>query len=355
MDTENSLLMEITNKKELKQLESVCKKFDITIKRVYKVRSAYKVIDYSNKIYCVKRSKNGRRKVLNSYRLTEDLYFQGFLNTPRYIKTTKGNVYIKHKNDIFSVTEWVNGRECDFRNFDEAIESVKLLAKFHVSTSRMDHRNYKITNNLKNWPRLYKKSIEDLEVFKHKINKKILKTEFDYRYYNEIDKFISIALTSLNLLNITPYYKISRDAEDNKTICHDSFYYQNILKTFDDYYLIDLNSVIIDLRVNDLGKFIRRLMYKTDYAWDFRKAQKLIEEYSVYNPLSKEELQIMLSLIYFPYKFWKIGKKRYIKHKNWTEEKYNRRLDKILLYKESKIRFFKEYINYLEQINNTMR
>lgn len=40
------------------------------------------------------------------------------------------------------------------------------------------------------------------------------------------------------------------------------FYYQNIIKKGREYYIIDLDNIIIDLQVNDLGKYIRRLMNK---------------------------------------------------------------------------------------------
>ncbi|EFG86108.1 spore coat protein, CotS family [Clostridium carboxidivorans P7] len=160
-------------------------------------------------------------------------------------------------------------------------------------------------------------------------------------YSSYLDNIYHRAMTSLNFLNTSDYYKLSRQAEKNKTICHDSFYYQNIIKKNNQYYIIDLDSIIIDLHVNDLGKLIRRLMFKGSYEWDFQKAKTLIEAYNEVNKLEKNELEVMLALIVFPHKFWKLGRKRYIKYKNWDENKYIHKLNRLMKYNDMQNKFWK--------------
>ena len=103
--------------------------------------------------------------------------------------------------------------------------------------------------------------------------------------------------------------------------------------------MTDLDSITIDIHLNDLGNLIRRLMSKRSYKWDFNKAKILIEAYSSINKLDKNELEVMLALIIFPYKFWKLGKKRYIKHKDWDESKYMYKLTRLIRYTPCKINF----------------
>ena len=50
----------------------------------------------------------------------------------------------------------------------------------------------------------------------------------------------------------------------------------------DNCYIIDLDSIIIDLQINDLGKVIRRLTYKTEYQWDFGKTLLIMNAYETY-------------------------------------------------------------------------
>ncbi|MEL7596944.1 MAG: hypothetical protein AAGU01_01940 [Clostridiaceae bacterium] len=89
-------------------------------------------------------------------------------------------------------------------------------------------------------------------------------------------------------------------------------------------------------------------MSKSDYKWDFEKAKKIIDGYNSINRLTKEELKVMLALIIFPHKFWKLGRKRYIKHKNWSEQRYNHKLNKVIYNAELQQKFLEDYLHYLE-------
>ncbi len=101
-----------------------------------------------------------------------------------------------------------------------------------------------------------------MDRFRNNIENKKIKNEFDITYKEHIDSFYERAMVALSFLNKSDYYKLSKDAQKNKSLCHHSFYYQNIIKKGTEYYIIDLDSIIIDLQVNDLGKYIRRLMTK---------------------------------------------------------------------------------------------
>ena len=48
----------------------------------------------------------------------------------------------------------------------------------------------------------------------------------------------------------------------------------------------------------------------------------------------------MLALIIFPHKFWKLGQKRYMKQKKWSETKYLHKLNKITCHNETQEKFF---------------
>lgn len=340
----------VLSNRELEVVKEVCAKYGVNAQSIVKIRSVYKVKYDKNKSICLKRMKHGKKTVIRGNRLVEALNSNGFYNTEKYFRTLNGNLYIKYKKFIFYATEWIEGSECNFDDLEEACSCVKLLAEFHISTNKFGKKNFNIYNNLKNWPDIFKDDLRELEKFKNVINKKILKSEFDITYLKNVDKFLDRGLMAMNILSTSSYYKISKKASHNKTICHDSFYYQNIIKKNGVYYLIDLDSIIIDLQINDLGKLIRRLMYKGAYKWDFEKAKKLIEAYTEINPLSKEELEVMLSLIIFPHKFWKLGKKRYCKHKNWSEKKYMHKLNKLIKYSDIQHVFVEKYFEYLNKI-----
>lgn len=337
-----------TAEKEL--VLNVLTNYDFNIIQFTKVRSVYKV-ETTSGIICLKRMKRGSYKAKNGSILVRELLDNGFDNTAKYFTTKKGYNYVKKKKNIFYVTEWIDGKECDLDVIEEACNCTELLAKFHLACSGVNSKNLAIRNNLKNWPKIFKSNLYDLEKFMKIIKNKRVKSEFDMAYYDYIESYYHRGTVALNFLNTSEYYKLSKAASEKKTICHDSFYYQNIIKKENQYYIVDLDSILIDLHVNDLGKLIRRLMYNREYQWDFFKAKKIIDSYCSINPLTNSEIEVMLALIVFPHKFWKLGKKRYLKNKNWNEAKYVRKLSKIVHYNEMQDKFLCDYLSFLKSLD----
>lgn len=332
--------------KEYIMIVHVLEKYNMKPYKISKSRSAYKVVNSDNQAICLKRMKHGEVKVKNGYMLVNNLSQVNFHNTARYFKTVNDNFYVRYGKYILYVTEWLDGEECLLDNLDEAVNCSKLLADFHLSTRKIDTSCFRLRNNLKNLPKEFYNNLINIEGFRNSIDNKRIKNEFDSLYLRYLDIFYSIGLTALNILNNSCYYLLSKDADMHNTICHDSFYYQNIIKVQNSYFIIDLDSIVKDLQVIDLGKFVRRLMYKNSYQWNFDRAKYIIEAYSSVNTLSIQELEVMLAVIVFPHKFWKLGKKRYIKQKGWSEKKYLSKLHRIIKYTEQQRSFLDQYIKY---------
>lgn len=347
MEATNYRYLQEPSEKEKSIIDKVLEQYDFQSTGYSKARSAYKIETTCGSI-CLKRIKHGRHKPNNGIILVEELTKRDFYNIAKYYRTKNGRGYVRYKKMIFYATEWIDGEESDLNNILEAVNCVKLLAKFHIAANNINTKNLKIKNNLINWPKKFNENISDLENFQRIIERKRIRSEFDSIYSSHIESFYYRGMIALNFLNTSDYYRLSREASKNKSICHDSFYYQNIIKKDDKYYIIDLDSIMIDLHINDLGKLIRRLMFKKSYQWNFEKAKMLIEAYSAVNKLSKSELEVMLALIIFPHKFWKLGKRRYLKHKAWDESKYMRKLNKLIKYNETQIKFLEDYLSFLK-------
>lgn len=334
------------NPKEIEKLNKVLEEYNIKGENIEKVRSVYKV-KYNNKNYCLKKINHGNSKALKGMLLTNYLKEQNFNNVATYYKTTDKKECVKYARSLYYLTEWINGEECNFNNFDELRNATLLLADFHLKAKGFSNRNIKIQNNFKNWPEKFIKLKRDIQIFKKIIHDKKVKTIFDTEYFKTADKFEILLDKSIDLLNKSNYYSVCSRAKNEKTICHDSFYYQNVIKNEDGkMYLIDLDSVIYDIHSYDLAKFIRRILYKKPYSWSFEIARELIDTYCSINPLSMEDFEILLAFLIFPHKFWKLGKKRYIKRKKWNEETYIKKLSKLIKYEEKQYEFIEEFMEF---------
>lgn len=332
---------------EKKTVNSVLKRYEFTVKDFAKFKSVYKV-NTEDGYVCLRKIRHGKNKIVNAELLARELKENGFVNTSKYYKTKTGSNYIKSEKSFFFVTQWIDGEECNLKDVSEAAECVKLLAKFHLASVNINTNQFDIKNNLKNWPKIFSNALIDLEKFKKIIEHKKLKDDFDIKYIKHIENFYCRGMDALGFLNASEYYKTSKTANDKKLISYDSFYYQNIIKAKDDFYIIDLSCITIDIHINDAAKLIRRLMFKKEYEWDFGKAKLLIEAYNSIIKLSKNEIEVMLALIIFPHKFWKLGRKRYVRHKSWTQDKFMSRLEKLVNFDALEQKFMEDYFKYIE-------
>lgn len=345
----NTSYTDVISDKERKMVYNVLSQYNFKVINCTKVRSVYKVETTKGNV-CLKKIRHGKHKPNNAAILVQELVDKGFYNIATYYKTKDKKSYVRHKRLIFYVIDWIDGEECNLDDIEEILLSIKLLAQFHLATNNIDINRLKLKSNLKDWPKIFNENLRNLERYERIINNKKMKSEFDLSYYDCIESMYHRGMVALNLLNTSGYYKLFKHTNKNKTLCQNSFYYQNIIKKNDKYYIIDLDSIIIDLHITDLGKLIGRLMSKRNFKWDFNKAKMIIEAYTSINKLDKNELEVMLSLIVFPYKFCKLGKKRYTKHKALDESKYIHKLTKLIRYDELQNKFLEDYLQYLNEV-----
>ena len=337
-----------TSKKEIYYLDKLLDKYNFTVVEVKKSIDEY-IIKSKEQSFSLKKAPKGKRNIINGFIISEELEKHNFHNIVRYIKTNDNNIYVCVKNKAFYCTEFIEGITCDIGKLDEAVEYIKLLANFHLTSKKINNESLFLRNKIKNWHKLFLQYLNDLERLNKIINSMKIKNEFDNIFENNFMEFYERAVLAIKLLGSSKYFKIAKNPNIYKTICADNFNMQNVLKKDDKYYIVNVNKYYINLRIYDLGKIITKLMYNNAFNWDFNKAKLLIEAYNSINKLTEEELEIMLCLIIFPYKFWKIGKRRYVKHKCWNEPQYMEKLKKIISTKAVEKKFINSFMLFLNQ------
>lgn len=332
---------------EMALLEKILSNYDIQYKTIEKVRSAYKITT-DDKAYCLKMLGRGFKRAHKSFFLSSALRERGFDHVAHYIFTKDNQYLIKNKKSSFYLTEWIDSSEVDFKNIDDILDCARFLAEFHNAAKGLEiPQDIKIRNKHNQWNDILAGHVQAVEKFYEKINAKSKKAGFDLIYKNNIHIFRAEAEFSLKLLETKEAKQAFDEAEREKYMCHDSFYYQNILRDRDGkLYLVDLESSQLDCPMSDLGKFIRRIICKHVFKWDFDLCRRIIDAYSEIRPMSREELYPLLAMLAFPHKYWKFGKKRYIKKKDWSEEDYQDKIKKIINMQKYKIEFVRSFIMF---------
>lgn len=332
---------------ENKMLSEILKHYDFHVDSVCKARSAY-MISTDKGTFCLKRVSHGYGKAKKGYSIMEHLKERGFENIAEYYHTKDGKAFIKRKDAAFYLTCWIEGREISFSSVNEILRCSELLAQFHNHAKDFKaFKHVKIKTHTRKWRKTFTKCRDEIRKFKESIDKLKLKAEFDYTYKSSIDFFIIEAEYAIRILDHSRYSELCDYYDSEGYICHDSYYYQNILLGKDDkLVIVDMESCQYDIPMSDLGKMIRRILTKKKFNWDFDLCRKIIESYCKVRPMTKEEYEILLAMLVFPHKFWKLGRKRYTKNKKWDEGKFGKKLRRLLREMKFKREFIYCYINF---------
>jgi CotS family spore coat protein len=316
---------------------------------ISRIRSAYK-INYPHGSIYLKKTRHGSDTPEKVYRLTQYLKKRKFYNIPDYIRTRDDKLYVRQDKCCYYITEWISGRECNFDDFKEVKMCTEALARFHIAASGKDGRKYfQAANKIKDLPGIFIKRCNKLLEYRKIIREKRIQSEFDMKYDSNIDFFYRQGLVAVDLLNKSDYYRLVKAAVDNREICHNGFFHQNlVIDSNNQIFITELDSVVRDIKMNDLGKFLCRILNKSQYAWNFTLAQDMIGIYSSIAHILKEELEMLLAIMLFPSKFYKLGKKRYEKHKLWSEGKYLSKLNKQLDILQKQNEFSAKFLEYYE-------
>lgn len=332
-------------KKEAHKMQNILSKYNLTILDIEKTGFDNKISTDRGYI-ALRKTKKNKNKILMENIISKELRKNNFTNTKKYFETHDGYLFVKNKNSIFYTEALIDGQYCDFNNLSDACKTLQLLAKFHLAGSNINHNKLSLKNNLSNLPKEFSQDLVVLEKCKRILHRKKVITEFDTLYEKYIDELYKIGVTSLNFVNSTDYYKLVEKANRNKTICLNKIHANDFVKNGSNFYIVNLNNAVIDIRANDIGNFIRKLMYKDQYKWDFNKGKTLINAYNKIDKLDKNEIYTMLPIILFPHKFCKLGYKKYIKHKKWSDDKYLKKLMKLVKFVHVQQVFLNKYIEY---------
>lgn len=333
-------------KGEHKKLLELLEHYNIVPDNILKENERY-ILSSKEGTYCLKKIRTNKRKALKGLQLSHYLIQSGFNNTMDYIKTRNDNDLIKYNGTYYYLSYWMDNRKCSYSNFNDIKNVASILAKFHLKSQGYYNKYIEMDFKSYNWSSRLLKFKKTFNTIDEIITKKKIKTMFDIQYSNSIEVFEEQLELSVKLLNESNYNRILQSSQLKYTICIDDFSFKNIILGNDgNYYFICLDNVKYNMNLFDLCKLIKKALFKDEYAWDFKYAMEIIDNYNSINPLTRDEMRILLSLIIFPKRFYKLGKRRYIQKKNCGEDNYLTSLYKITKYMDKQSKFVEEYTRY---------
>jgi CotS family spore coat protein len=324
----------------LEEYNNIFELFNVKVKNGYKGRGAY-ILDTSKGLKLFKEIRMHREKIKFMYEIEEYLYSKGFSNIDRINLTKDNNPYYEDENIIYIMKNWVNGREIFFNDEDEIYSSVKNLAILHKCGTDFP-RNNKYNNYVKLGTLVNKLDKHNTELIRirNKIRKVGKWSEFDICFLSSFKYYYQKAIEALSLIEESNYTTLVEKYQKKNVIIHGQYIHHNILVNNRKLYTMNFEYCNIDLPVIDLYRLLRKVLEKND--WNTKIGINAIDIYNSIYPLSKDELNILLYLIMYPEKFWKISNYYFNLNRAWKPKQSLVKLNKLVSQKGKKENFIQE-------------
>lgn len=292
---------------------------------------------------CLKRINYGPQKLLFVYGAKEHLIKNGFDLVDKYFLNIEGEPYALVNEDLYTLSEWLGGRECDFHNIEEVIIASKTLARMHEASKGYDPpENSKLKSDLGRWTHLMEKRIKSLDKMRDMIRKKNNKSEFDLIYLKSMEFYKGIGKEALKTLEESSYYELCAIAESEKSFCHHDFTYHNIIfNEKNEAYVIDFDFCKREVRTFDISNFMIKVLKRVD--WDIRFAREILDSYSEVSKLDKEEYKVLYAYLKFPQRYWRLANRYYYNEVNWAQNTFAAKLQGIIDERENYLVFLEEF------------
>jgi len=257
-----------------------------------------------------------------------------------YCLTLNKQPYIEGEDGIYTMVNLIDGRECEFDDDRDVLKATEALALMHrASHGFVPKDSGYIPNSLGKLPLFFKKRLEDIRRLRRKAEKE--RNSFDYLFIENFDDFYEIGLKSLDILYNSKYNKLVEATRKEGMLCHHDYSYQNILIKNDTTSIINFDYCNIELKIYDIVNMLRRRMRKCN--WDIHKAKLILDTYRRIEPLERDEIKVMKSMLLFPQKFWRVINRYYNSKRSWAQKNFTSVLMDVISEKDAHIQFMNDF------------
>ena len=244
----------------------------------------------------------------------------------------------------FVVKESLDGRECDTRSESELSKASSLLAGIHKELRGVgpveEEERLRLAAPDAAWEMgRHNKELRKIYAF---IRRKNRKNEFESACLACFPPLIRDAQEIEAKLRASSYGELREQAFAERHFSHGEYTHHNILVVAGQMAVINFEKFALDVQVNDLYLFLRKILEKQNY--DFRLGERLLGAYEKVRPLSGQEREYLGLRMQYPEKFWKLLDYYYNTNKAWIPGKHMEKLEKFLSQQEKRVSFSQEIL-----------
>lgn len=316
--------------------QEIFSQYELHINHTYRVRGAL-LLDTENglKLLCSNNSSESRLSFEDE--LKHQMCKRGYKNTDMFLRNREGLINTANTiGERFIIKDWFDGEECSIYKEERIFAAIINLAQLHQAMEEIqlsqEQKPYHIQSNLLE---LFDRRNREMKRVMMYIRSKKQKSIFEVQYLNMWDEFYKEALKATKRLLAIPYEEYLKKAILNGEVCHGSYNYHNVLllnqtasyhtkfmaaEVFDNKVATtNFEKAAFGLQIVDVYQFLRKVMEKNN--WNLDLAKEMLKEYDQIRSLREEEKELLLILLMYPEKFWKLTNFYYNSKKSWIPQK----------------------------------
>lgn len=205
-------------------------------------------------------------------------------------------------NPPFVLVPWIRGRFPSAHSYREVYTCGVLLAKFHQVSRKINIPTAGKPSKLGSWPDKLQTEQQHLNTLIRKAKANTFQSGFDRLLQQHGAELSQMVADSLNMLRRSRYS--SYCAQAKSSLCHGDFGPTNLLYSRKGIYMIDFESLCIDLRAFDLYKAIYNFCHQ--HHWHFAIARSFLNGYQSVNKLQTQDYEMLRIWLRFPREMCKL-------------------------------------------------
>lgn len=325
--------------------------YDIEVIGTRKIRGAF-FCDTNEGTMLLKEANISDRRALLLYAVLRHLEAECCVKVDTPVFTKEQELISTSRDGTrYILKKWYSGRECDVRREQDVIEAVKNLARLHQKMCwETDCRGPETDGELLCPPagRDLKEEIHchnrELKKVRSYIRGRVSKGEFEYLFLESFEKMYQLAVRVTKRLEESEYERLYMDSIQKKKLIHGDYNYHNVLLLSGDAAVTNFDHFRMDVQVQDLYYFLRKVMEK--HKWKQELGSAILETYNSVRRLEPQEMEYIALRLAYPEKFWKTANMYYHSNKAWIPEKNVEKLRLSIIQTEEKLQFLEKIFTF---------
>lgn len=294
-------------------------------------------VDCGQERFALKRSLLKEKNLNFICQAEASLTYHGFFDYALLVSAFDGQLYYEADEKLYTLHRWVDGEKCDFDDVGHLYTAAQTLAAFHLRSREKALLDLSSSRFVcfDRYQQLAKRG-DDLRLF-YELAQNLPQNYFTKLYRTYYGGFLEKTRRSQKALLCSEYPRLAKEAAAVGSFIHYDVAARNFIIRGEKAVLIDFDYCCCDLPLTDLMRLTKRSLKRGEQFAP--KIDAILNGYQQFRRLTKAEGEVLLALLLFPQKFWRISHRYFLEDKNWEEDFYAKKLENAVIELEKEDRW----------------